>query len=167
MALPREARGSQQNNYIARGLGNPCFIVLQGFLAAVPNPGEDAGGSERRLCRDGEIGGQSANRPPDGRGHFFAIDRRAWAIVCTLGMAAAVSYLVLSRGSGGDQRTTSWSINAIEKYTGIGRPRAQAAVKALERAGLVRLVQKGSRPRYYIVPAHEVPGCEGRPHPCL
>ena len=102
------------------------------------------------------------NQQEDGRGHFFAVDRRAWACACGIGMVPAVAYLVLARGTGGDQRTTAWSINAIEKYTNIGRPRAQKGIKALEKARLIRIVQKGSRPRYYIVPAHEV---EGAPQP--
>ncbi len=28
-------------------------------------------------------------------------------------------------------------------------------------AGLIRVIQGGTRPRYYIIPAHEVLGCEG------
>jgi hypothetical protein len=109
----------------------------------------------------------SASRTGTGKGEFFAIDRRAWARVCTLGMNAAVAYLVQVRGTGADQRTTSWSVNAIESYTGIGRPNAQKAIKALEQAGLVHIVQTGTRPRYRIVPAHEVPGCDGYPTPAL
>ena len=56
-----------------------------------------------------------------GSGHFFAVDRRTWALACQHGMNTAVVYLVLTRGSGPDQRTTSWSINAVEKYTSISR----------------------------------------------
>jgi hypothetical protein len=55
---------------------------------------------------------------------FFAIDRRSWAAVCGQGLNAAIVYLVMARGSGGDQRTTSWSINAVENYTGVSRSRA-------------------------------------------
>jgi hypothetical protein len=102
-----------------------------------------------------------------GRGDFFAMDRRAWARACTLGINAAVSYLVQARGTGADQRTTSWSVNAVESYTGIGRPRAQKAIKALERAGLIQIIQTGTRPRYRLTPAHEIPGCEGFPPPAL
>jgi hypothetical protein len=94
---------------------------------------------------------------------FFAVDRRAWARVCQLGMNVAVAYLVLARGSGGDNRTTAWSVNAIETYTGIGRPRAQKAVTALKQSGLIRHDQGGSRPMYFILPAQEVLGCEGGP----
>jgi hypothetical protein len=48
-----------------------------------------------------------------------------------LGLNPAVAYLVLARGSGADNRTTAWSVNAIEGYTGIGRPRAKKAIDAL------------------------------------
>jgi hypothetical protein len=47
----------------------------------------------------------------DGRGDFFAVDRVVWSPVCKLGsINAAVAYLVLARGTGGDNRTTSWSV---------------------------------------------------------
>ncbi|HJS84628.1 MAG TPA: hypothetical protein VJ779_04145 [Acetobacteraceae bacterium] len=82
-------------------------------------------------------------------------------------MNPAVAYLVLARGSGPDQRTTSWSVHAIEERTSVARPRAKKAIESLERASLVRITQRGTRPRYYIVPAHEVPGCEGYPPPAL
>ena len=66
-----------------------------------------------------------------GRGGFFAVDRRAWEKVCDLGLNPMVAYLVLARGTGADQRTTAWSVNAVEAYTGIGRPRAKGAIDAL------------------------------------
>ena len=53
------------------------------------------------------------------------------------------AYLVLARGTGPDQRTTSWSVNAIEKYTSIARPRAKTAIEQLVRAGLVHITRGG------------------------
>ena len=94
------------------------------------------------------------------RGDFFAIDRRSWAHTCKSDINAMIAYLVLARGTGHDQQTTSWSVNAIETHTGIGRPRARTAIETLVRAGLVQIAHKGTRPRYRIMPAHEVPGCE-------
>ena len=102
-----------------------------------------------------------------GRGDFFAIDRRAWAWVSKLGINCMTTYLLLARGTGHDQRTTSWSVNAIETYTGISRPRAQQAINMVSNAGAVRVLRKGSKPRYFIVAAHEIPGCEGYPPPTL
>ncbi|HEV7267343.1 MAG TPA: hypothetical protein VGN83_20910 [Falsiroseomonas sp.] len=105
----------------------------------------------------------------DGRGDFFAVDRRAWAFVCGLGMNPAVAHLALARGTGGDNRTTSWSANAIEQRTGISRSRAAQAIAELERSKAVFRDPAGKRdhPRYKIVPAHEIPGCEGCPPPAL
>lgn len=106
--------------------------------------------------------------PTTGTGHFFAVDRRAWLRACELGLNAAVSYLVLAAGTGQDQRTTFWSVNAVEKYTAIARGRADTSVKLLIERGLIRLGD-GTRkhPRYWIVPAHEIPGCEGYPPSAL
>ncbi len=110
-------------------------------------------------------------RPPsdDGRGGFFAVDRRAWARVCRLGMNPAAAYLVLARGTGGDNRTTKWSTNAIERYTGISRSRAAQAIADLEQdKAVVRdPASKRDRPKYKVAPAHEIPGCEGFPPPAL
>lgn len=88
----------------------------------------------------------------DGRGDFFAIDHRLWAKVCGLGLNAAVAYLVLARGSGGDNRTTSWSVNAIEKRTNISRDKAAKAIKTLQLAGLIDKGGSPRRPRYFIEP---------------
>jgi hypothetical protein len=85
------------------------------------------------------------------RGNFFAVDRRAWAAVCGIGsMNAAVAYLVLARGTLKDMRTTAWSVNAIETHTGIARPRAAAAIRALLEASLAEQIKAGSRPSYRL-----------------
>jgi hypothetical protein len=89
------------------------------------------------------------------RERFFAIDARSWPKVCELGMPAAVSYLVLACGSGGNQTTTRWSVDAITRHTGIGRPRAKTAVAALVKAGLIRIEKGGTRPQYSILHAHQ------------
>ena len=102
-----------------------------------------------------------------GQGEFFAIDRRAWARVCELGINPAVVYLVLARGTGADNRTSTWSVQAIEKYTSISRGRAQDALKTLQRVGLMQVLRDGTRPKYYLKPAHEILGCEGYPPPPL
>lgn len=91
---------------------------------------------------------------------FFAIDRRAWARVCALGLNPAVAYLVLACGTGGDNRTTRWSDQAVRKYTDLTRVRTDKAMATLLVSGLVRLEVGGSRPQFYIMPAHEVPGCD-------
>ena len=107
--------------------------------------------------------GPTVAKAKDGRGGFFAVDRRAWHLVTGLGMNPAVAYLVMARGTGGDNRSTKWSTNAIEKHTGIARSRCKLAVEALEKAGAVWRDPAGKRdhPRYKLVPAHEIVGCEG------
>src|SRR3954447_10317824 len=86
---------------------------------------------------DAENVGAVIESKKSARERIFAVDRRAWARACDLGMPAAVSYLVLACGTGGDQRTTGWSVDAITRHTGIGRPRAKKAVQALRDHGLV------------------------------
>jgi hypothetical protein len=77
--------------------------------------------------------------------------------------------LVLGRGTGGDNRTTKWSTNAIEQRTGISRSRAEKAIADLEQIKAVVRdpASKRSHPKYKIAPAHEVPGCDGFPPAAL
>jgi hypothetical protein len=100
-----------------------------------------------------------------GQGDFFAVDCRAWARACSLGINAAVAYLMLARGTGADNRTSTWSVQAIETYTSISRGRAQEALKSLRQAGLIQVLRQGTRPKYRLAPAHQVLGCEGYRRP--
>ena len=93
-----------------------------------------------------------------GRGHFFAIDRRAWEVALGCGMNAAIAYLLMARGSGRDMRTTSWSAQAMHVRTSVSWTQCNLAVKALLEAGLVRQLKGGRHPRYVILTAHEVLG---------
>ena len=61
--------------------------------------------------------------------NIFAVDCRAWSKACDIGLNAAVAYLMLARGTGGDQRTVGWSVNAIENRTGISRPNAKWCIR--------------------------------------
>ncbi len=90
-------------------------------------------------------------------GEFFAVEGQTWGKVCDLGLGSAVAYLVLARGSERDHRTSSWSVNAIERYTGVARGRARAALSTLQGAGLLVVDQGGTRPRYRLQTAHEGP----------
>lgn len=92
-----------------------------------------------------------------GRGKFFQIDRRVWARVCSLGLNPAVAYLVLASGTGADNRSTAWSVHAIERYTSMGRGRAKRAVNALLNNNLItRDPSPQSRPRYSLPPASQL-----------
>lgn len=86
-----------------------------------------------------------------GIGKFFWIDREKWAKVCELGINPAIAYLVLARGSGRNNRHTAWSVNAIEKHTGISRGRAKKAIKVLCESGMVRKINGGTQPRYNLL----------------
>src|SRR5690349_20405221 len=97
------------------------------------------------------------------KGGFFAVDSRTWAKVCQLGMNEPVVYLVQARGTGRDNRTTAWSVESIERYTGIYRHRAAAAVERLQSEGLVRLLRSGTKPKYELVPFCELPRADARP----
>jgi hypothetical protein len=96
-------------------------------------------------------------------GGFFAVDRRSWQKICPLGMNEAVAYLVQARGTGRDNCTTTWSVESIERYTGISRHRAAAAVKKLLAGGFSRLLRGGTKPIYDLVPFSELPDSEARP----
>lgn len=84
-------------------------------------------------------------------GGFFQIDANAWSRVVHAGLNASVVYLVLACGTGRDNRTTNWSVNAVEKYTGIGRTMAKRAIDALLELGVISR-REGTRPAYRIEP---------------
>jgi tetratricopeptide (TPR) repeat protein/DNA-binding transcriptional ArsR family regulator len=100
-------------------------------------------------------------------GNFFAIDRRTFARVCELGMNAIVAYLVMGCGSERQNLLTAWSVNAIERYTGISRSRARIAIEALTGAKIVRVIQQGTHPFYELPRAREIPGTLAYPRPDL
>ncbi|MBY5838077.1 hypothetical protein J3P71_17755 [Rhizobium leguminosarum] len=91
------------------------------------------------------------------RAPFFAVDRRCWRAACDLGMNEAVAYLVIASGTGGDQRTSSWSATSIEVRTGIHHRRATGAIDNLVGAGLMTVEKRGKRRSYFLKPANEVP----------
>ena len=69
--------------------------------------------------------------------NFFAIGKTQWAEACKLGMNAAIAFLVLARGAGGDNSTTSWGAEAVRKNTGIAWVRANDAIGILVKNRLV------------------------------
>ncbi len=85
-------------------------------------------------------------------GGFFAIDARIWAKVTTAGMNEAVAYLVLACGTGHDNKSTSWSTNAVMKYAGIGWVRAKDAIVHLVGSGFIQCAETHTeaRPRYQL-----------------
>jgi hypothetical protein len=85
-------------------------------------------------------------------GGFFAIDARIWAKVTTAGMNEAVAYLVLACGTGHDNKSTSWSTNAVMKDAGIGWVRAKDAIGRLVACGFIQCAEShtDARPRYQL-----------------
>jgi hypothetical protein len=77
---------------------------------------------------------------------FFVIDRGAFRCAAAGGLNSAIAYLVMARGTGPDNRTTQWSVNAIEKYTGISRPNAKKAVQDLLDRGIWKKARDGNHP---------------------
>lgn len=110
----------------------------------------------------GVIGGPLSHQT-GATGGFFAVDSRIWPKVCELGINEPVAYLVQARGTGRDNRTTTWSVDSIERYTGISRHRAAAAVKRMQDTGLTRLLRGGTKPKYELVPFSELPDADPRP----
>ena len=83
-------------------------------------------------------------------GNFFAIGADEFNQACKIGIQPAVALLVMARGTGLDNRTTSWSALAIFNHSGMARRRAQAAIEAIIEAGLAEVMQKGLKPRYKL-----------------
>jgi hypothetical protein len=77
---------------------------------------------------------------------FFAIDRGAFRFASVGGVA--VAHLVMARGTGRDNPTTQWSVHPIEHRTGISRPNADKAVKALLHRGIWKKIRDGQHPIY-------------------
>lgn len=85
-----------------------------------------------------------------GRGDFFLVDMNKWPDVCEAGVYCAISYLVLACGTGRDNEISTWSVQAIEKKAGIGRPRAQRAMQKLIDRKLITRIKGGARPHHRI-----------------
>lgn len=95
--------------------------------------------------------------PKPGSG-FFRIDLRIWGKLTALGMNEAVAYLVLASGTGPENRSTSWSTNAVMLYAGMGWKRAKQAIDRLVAAGFVRTAERhtASAPRYELATNQEM-----------
>src|SRR5262249_24557712 len=74
-----------------------------------------------------------------------------------------VAYLVQARGTARDNRTTAWSVESVERYTGISRHRAATAVRNLQAKGFSKLLRGGTKPKYELIPFHELPNADPRP----
>jgi len=101
------------------------------------------------------------------RGQFFQVDRRVMERVYACGLNSTVAYLILSCGTGRNNRTTTWSTHAIEKYTGLGRDRAKRAIDELRAAQLVRTEMTSAsaqaHPRHELLAASDIKSIKCKP----
>lgn len=82
--------------------------------------------------------------------NVFAVHREVWPEVCQLGMNAAALYLVMAAGTQGNNQTTSWSANALEKYAGVSRSNAKRAKELVCESRFVTVLNGGNHPRYKL-----------------
>jgi hypothetical protein len=92
--------------------------------------------------------------PTAAGGEFFIVDRRTFSAACALGLNPAIAYLTIARGAGSRQKS-AWSVHAIERYTGISRPKARIAIDTLIDGQLIKLERAGTSPVYEISTAHQ------------
>jgi hypothetical protein len=96
------------------------------------------------------IENETTEDSPDGKGskgQFFLVDWRCVEDATRYGdgVNAAVAYIALARFTGRDQMTTLAGMTAIHERTGLSRGRADAALKTLERAGLITTPTTGKK----------------------
>lgn len=96
---------------------------------------------------EGDENGTAKVAKAKNRGHMFLVDLPTYAAVCDLGDPdVAAVYLILAAGTGADNRTSTWSREAVNKRTGLNWRKADACIAKLEQAGFVRwLSGKGTR----------------------
>jgi hypothetical protein len=82
-------------------------------------------------------------------------------------MNEAVAYLVLSCGTRGDNKITSWSTEAVMKYAGIGWARAKPAIVNLLAGGFIRRAESyiETKPRYELATYLELVNHEATNNP--
>ena len=72
------------------------------------------------------------------RGNMFVVDVPTFAAVCDLSDAdVAATYLILAAGTGSDNRTSSWSREAVNRRTALNWRKANTCIDRLEKAGLI------------------------------
>jgi hypothetical protein len=84
------------------------------------------------------------------KGEFFSIGKGQFLNACELGMNPAIALLILARGTGADNVTTSWSALAVFNHSGMARRRAREAIDSLIDSAMLKLVKGGTKPRYKL-----------------
>src|ERR1017187_5267839 len=96
----------------------------------------------------------NTERARGGTGNFFIVDQRLWKAVCDAGdINAAAAWLLLLQGTGGNHRTTAWSVDSIMRYLGMGYTRGKAAIDKLIALKFIRHGEKHTqrKPRYDLL----------------
>lgn len=86
---------------------------------------------------------------------MFLVDVPTYAAVCDLeDPDAAAVYLILAAGTGADNRTSTWSREAVNKRTALNWRKARGSIDKLEQHGFARWINgKGTRkPRIDLPP---------------
>jgi hypothetical protein len=83
------------------------------------------------------------------KGGFFAVGRETFIKACGLGINPGTTFLVMARGTGGDNVTTKWSAEAVAKRLGIRWTAANDAIAALRDNGIAPTVES-NRPMYKL-----------------
>jgi hypothetical protein len=91
---------------------------------------------------------------PSTKGNFFAVGRETFVSACQLGINPSTAFLVLARGTGGDNVTTKWSAEAVSQRLGIRWNTAKQAIAALIDGGVIHGVA-GKHPAYKLDKAGE------------
>lgn len=73
----------------------------------------------------------------DKRGKFFQLDMNKFEKACDLGLYPAIAYLTIACGVQRGTDLSTWSVNALEKWAGIGRPRAKRAIDEMKRRNII------------------------------
>ncbi len=124
--------------------------------AAASPDGEAATKDTTGGCEKKKRQGQKRNAA-----QIFAVCAHRVSDALRLGPKEALANLVIARGTGGDNRTSSWGAESIQRYGLMGLPSARTALKKLEAAQLISLPgQNGKRNQRHLA-EHVLAASEG------
>lgn len=86
---------------------------------------------------------------------FFSVGLDEIHGVFELGLNEACLYLVYAAGTGGKNAETSWSIQALIRYTGVTRRRGEQAQQGLLKNGFTTRLKDGKHPRFKLTRSDE------------
>jgi hypothetical protein len=85
------------------------------------------------------------------KGEFFAVGSETFVRACSRGVNAATGFLVMARGTGGDNVTTRWSAEAVSQRLGVRWRTARDAIGALMEAKVASTTdENATRPTYKL-----------------